>query len=76
MAMLIEVSDTRGLKSPEHVLKIAARAPHMKPGGVLEVLGDHPGFEKDVRFWCEETGRVILSVESDGESTKIIQIQF
>jgi tRNA 2-thiouridine synthesizing protein A len=76
MAMLIEVVDTRGLKTPEHILKIAAKGPHMKPGAILEVLGDHPGFEKDVRFWCEETGRRVLSVESEGESTKIIQIQF
>ena len=73
--MLIEVLDVSGLKTPDHVLKIAVKAPHMNPGGILEVLSDDPSFEKDVRYWCEETGRVILSVQSDGEST-IIQIQF
>jgi len=73
---LIEVLDARGLKSPEHILKIAAKAPHMRPGGILEVLGDYPSFEKGVRCWCEETERVVLSVESAEDSTKIIQIRF
>ena len=40
--MLIEVLDVRGLKTPDHVLKIAAKAPHMVPDAILEVLSDYP----------------------------------
>jgi tRNA 2-thiouridine synthesizing protein A len=70
-----EVLDTRRTKSPDCLLKIVKKAVHMKPGSILEVLGDCPTFEKDVRAWCEETGRVFLSVEGKAENTKMIQIE-
>jgi TusA-related sulfurtransferase len=73
---MIEVLDVRGLKSPECLVKIALRAAHMNSGSILEVLADSPTFEEDVRAWCQETGRVLFSLESEGESTKIVQIQF
>ena len=74
--MKIETLDTRTLKTPNDVLKIAVKATSMKPGSILEVLGKGPTFEKDVRAWCEGTGRVILSVETEERDTRIIQIQF
>ena len=49
--MAVEILDTLGLKCPQPVLKIAVRAPDMKPGDILEVLGDCPTFEKDVRTY-------------------------
>ena len=45
--MAVEILDTLGMKCPQPVLKIAVRAPDMKPGDILEVLGDCPTFEKD-----------------------------
>jgi tRNA 2-thiouridine synthesizing protein A len=74
--MAVEVLDTLGLKCPQPVLKIAVKAPDMKPGDILEILGDCPTFEKDVRTWCERLSRVLLSVKDDGNHTKTIQIQF
>ncbi len=73
--MAVEVLDTLGLKCPQPVLEIAVKAPDMQPGDILEIWGDCPTFEKDVRRWCERLGRVLLSVRDDGEK-KIIQIQF
>jgi len=64
--MAVEVLDTLGQKSPQPVLKIAMKAPDMKPGDILEILGDCPTFEKDVRTWCERLGRVFLSVKDEG----------
>jgi tRNA 2-thiouridine synthesizing protein A len=58
------------------VLKIAVRAPDMKDGDVLEVLGDCPTFEKDVRIWCERLGKVFLSIQDEGGDKKKIRIQF
>jgi tRNA 2-thiouridine synthesizing protein A len=69
-----EVLDTRGRKSPDCLLKIVKRAVHLKPGSVLKALGDCPTFDKDVRAWCDETGRAVLSVESEGQDTKMITI--
>ena len=74
--MMVEVLDTLGLKCPQPVLKIAVKAPDMKPGDILEILGDCPTFEKDVRTWCERLEKVFLAVEDNGAYQKKIQIQF
>ena len=74
--MAIEVLDMQGMKCPQPVLKIAVKAPDMNPGDILEVLGDCPTFEKDVRVWCERLGKIFLSVKDEGNEKKRIQIQF
>ena len=74
--MATEVLDTLGLKCPQPVLKIAVRAPDIKPGDTLEILGDCPTFEKDIRIWCERLGKVFLSIKDEGGDKKRIQIQF
>jgi tRNA 2-thiouridine synthesizing protein A len=73
--MAVQVLDTLGMKCPQPVLKIAVAAPNMGDGDILEVLGDCPTFEKDVRTWCERLGKVFLSVKEEAESRRI-QIQF
>jgi tRNA 2-thiouridine synthesizing protein A len=74
--METELLDTLGLKCPQPVLKIAVKATKMKPGHILEVWGDCPTFEKDVRAWCERLGKTLLAVSEDGANKKAIQIQF
>ncbi len=74
--MAAQLLDTLGLKCPQPILKIAVRAPDMKPGDILEVLGDCPTFEKDVRTWCERIGKILLSIQDKGGDKKRIQIQF
>jgi tRNA 2-thiouridine synthesizing protein A len=73
--MRIEVLDTLGLKSPQPVLKIALKTADMKPGDILEVFGDCPTFEKDLRTWCHRLGKILLSVKDKGGNKKRIQIQ-
>jgi tRNA 2-thiouridine synthesizing protein A len=74
--MGIEVLDTLGLKCPQPILKIAVKTPDMVHGDILEVLGDCPTFEKDVRTWCERCGKLFLSIKDDGGYARRIQIQF
>jgi tRNA 2-thiouridine synthesizing protein A len=74
--MAIEILDMLGMKCPQPVLKIAVKAPDMSPGDILEVLGDCPTFEKDVRVWCERLGKIFLSIKDEGNNKKRIQIQF
>ena len=74
--MVVKVLDTLGLKCPQPVLKIAVMVPDMRPGDVLEVLGDCPTFEKDVRIWCERLRKVFLSIKDEGGNAQRIQIQF
>lgn len=74
--MAVEVLDTLGVKCPQPVLKLAVKAPSMKPGDILELLGDCPTFERDIRAWCQRLGKVMLSVREEGDTAKRIQIQF
>jgi len=74
--MAVVVLDTLGVKCPQPVLKIAVKAPSMKPGDILEVLGDCPTFERDIRAWCQRLRKVMLSVKEEDETAKRIQIQF
>lgn len=74
--MAVEILDMLGMKCPQPVLKIAVKAPDMAPGDILEVLGDCPTFERDVRVWCERLGKIFLSIKDEGHNKKRIQIQF
>ena len=73
--MTTEILDTLGMMCPQPVLKIAVKVPDMKPGDILEVLGDCPTFERDVRAWCERLGKVFLSITDEGGNRRRIQIQ-
>lgn len=73
--MGIVILNTVGLKCPQPVLKVAVKATTMSTGDIMEVRGDCPTFEKDLRVWCERLGRPMLAVQ-DEEGSKRIQIQF
>ncbi len=74
--MAIRVLDATGLKCPQPVMKIAVVSPDMKPGDILEVIGDCPTFENDVRAWCERLKKTLLFVRSEGGYRKTIQVRF
>jgi tRNA 2-thiouridine synthesizing protein A len=74
--MAVKILDTLGLQCPQPVLKIAVMAPDMEPGDILEVLGDCPTFENDIRIWCERLRKVFLSIKDEGGNAQRIQIQF
>jgi tRNA 2-thiouridine synthesizing protein A len=69
------VLDALGLKCPQPILKIALTAASMKLGDTLEVWGDCPTFEKDVRAWCGRLRKTLLSVAEDAGYKKRVQIQ-
>ncbi len=74
--MATERLDCLGLRCPQPVLKIAAKAPDMTPGDVLEVVGDCPMFEKDVLTWCKRTQKILIAVTNTDGGRKKAQIQF
>ena len=71
-----EVLNTVGMKCPQPVLKLSVKAPDMGAGEILEVLGDCPTFERDLRIWCERLGKRLLSIHDEERLRKRIQIQF
>jgi tRNA 2-thiouridine synthesizing protein A len=74
--MSVELLNTLGLKCPQPVLKIAVKAADMKLGDILEVMGDCPTFERDIRVWCDRLNKILLSIKNEGGYKKRIQIQF
>jgi tRNA 2-thiouridine synthesizing protein A len=64
-----------GLRFPYTVLELAVKAVDLKSGDTLEVLGDCPTLERDVRTWCERVGKTLLAVEDAGEGKKKLEIQ-
>jgi len=73
--MAIQTIDAKGLKCPQPTLKITAAAVRMNPGDVLEVIGDCPTFESDVRDWCARSKKILLWMKEEG-TAKRCQIQF
>ena len=59
--------DCRGMACPLPVLKMTTTvmAKEVVPGDTLEVLGDCPTFEGDVKKWCETMKKVLLYMKED-----------
>jgi tRNA 2-thiouridine synthesizing protein A len=74
--MAVVFLDTNGLKCPQPVLKIAAKSPDMKPGDILEVIGDCATFERDIRAWCARLKKTLLFLKDEGSGKMRGQIQF
>jgi tRNA 2-thiouridine synthesizing protein A len=68
--------DTTGLKCPQPVLKIAAKSPDMQQGDILEVIGDCPTFERDIRAWCKRLKKTLMFIRDEGAGRMRCQIRF
>ncbi|MEM4222231.1 MAG: sulfurtransferase TusA family protein [archaeon] len=66
--------DAVGLRCPQPVLKLAMEAPNLPPGTIVEISGDCPTFEEDVKNWCQRKGKTFLNVRVEG-NVKIIQVK-
>ncbi len=74
--MSVKKLDVTGMKCPQPLLKIAAFAPNLNDGDILEVTGDCDTFEDDVRKWVKRMEKTILSIKDEGTDKQIIQIRF
>jgi len=54
--------ETSGLRCPQPVLMLASRVTNVSAGTLVEIRGDCPSFEKDIRTWAERSNRTILAV--------------
>lgn len=67
--------DCTGMRCPQPVLKLAVETAETPAGTVVEIVGDCPTFEKDIRTFCDRRKKTLLSVRGDGVKT-LIQIQY
>lgn len=70
------ILDASGLKCPQPVLKLSVMSADMKPGEILEVIGDCPTFETDIRVWCQRLKKTLLSINDEGNYRKRAIIRF
>jgi len=64
-----------GLKCPQPILKVVAIIPSIPAGDILEVKADCPSFPKDIKAWCDRTGKTLMFCMDDGSGTHSAQIQ-
>lgn len=57
--------DACGLQCPGPVLKLKIESQKLKPGDIIRITSTDPGFEPDVKAWCNVTGNELLGVSSD-----------
>ena len=74
--MATHTLDALGLKCPQPILKVAAKAKELQPGDMLEVLADCPSFPKDVEAWCTRMNKTLLVCADEGGGKFKAQIQF
>ena len=75
MPINLQRVDAIGLRCPQPVLRLAVETAETSPGTVVEITGDCPTFERDVRTFCERRRKTVLSVRGDG-ARMVIQIQY
>ena len=67
--------DTVGMRCPLPVLALGNATARTPAGSVVEITGDCPTFESDVRRFCERRGKLILAIR--GKAPRLtIQIRF
>jgi TusA-related sulfurtransferase len=73
--MRVQTIDTVGMEGHRSAFLADLAAPGMKPGDIIEIWGDSPTFENELRLWCKWSRKTVLSVEHESLKTKI-RIQF
>ena len=68
--------DLTGLKCPQPILKVAAKAKQIPAGEMVEIIADCSSFPKDIEAWCQKTGRTLLFCMDEGGGKYRAQIQF
>lgn len=67
--------DAVGLRCPLPVLALGNATTSVPPGTIVEIRGDCPSFEADVRRYCARRGKTILAVRGRAPLLTI-QIRF
>ena len=67
----VTLMDCCGMRCPQPVLRLAAETAEAPAGTIVEIVGDCPTFEKDVRVFCERRKKTLLAIRSDGAKTSI-----
>ena len=73
--MATQKLDSLGLKCPQPILKAVVKIKQMTAGDILEIVADCPSFPRDIKAWCDKTGKTLLMCSTDGSGKHSAQIQ-
>ncbi len=59
--------DCTGLFCPMPIVRTKQELAVMKPGEILEIVADDPGFAKDLPAWCTLAGEKFLAMQQTGQ---------
>jgi tRNA 2-thiouridine synthesizing protein A len=54
--------DTLGMRCPQPVLMLAHAVTGKPAGTIVEIRGDCPTFEKDIRSWAQRERKTVLAI--------------
>lgn len=57
----------RGMACPMPIMKTAIAFKKAASGDVFDIVCDDPGFEPDIKAWCNETGNILESITKNGK---------
>ena len=66
-----EKLDTQGMACPMPLLKAKQALKDMKPGQILELLGNDPVSKNDIPGWCAFTGHQFMGIKEEGAFFKL-----
>jgi tRNA 2-thiouridine synthesizing protein A len=58
--------DCTGLFCPMPIVRTKQEMEGMKPGEILEITADDPGFESDLPAWCGMSGEKFMEMKKEG----------
>ena len=75
--MAVVPLDVRGFRCPIPILKISMKVmkKEVLPGDFLEVMADCPSFEQDLRQWCAQAKKTLISLKEDPKGTFQCQVK-
>ena len=66
--------DARALQCPGPLMRLKAELDEIDRGRAVAIATEDPGFPRDVRAWCENTGNQLLELEPvDGEFHAVVR---
>lgn len=67
--------DVLGLFCPVPILLAAREMQKLRPGDLLEVLGDDPGIHEDMPAWCDHAGHRLIEMvdEEEGRIRSVVE---
>jgi TusA-related sulfurtransferase len=67
--------DAVGLFCPMPIVHLTIGLENVKSNQIVEVLADDPGFEKDIKHWCQETNNRLLGLIKNDEDIFVAYVE-